>query len=135
MSPTTTDRPVSATTRTSGRKVPPVLRAVIGWIDDFEPDNDAELHDFLQGLAAGLHDIGASLNDLYELCTSSQVRIGKGGMSATHAAADSIAEAAGGVSGASRALASYYAGVSGEVADGVELPKDGDFITGEGAGS
>ena len=133
MSPTTTDRPVSATTRTSGRKVPTVLRAVIGWIDDFEPDNDADLHDFLQGLAAGLHDIGASLNDLYELCTSSQVRIGKGGMSATHAAADSIAEAAGGVSGASRALASYYAGVSEEVADGVELPKDGDFITGDGA--
>jgi hypothetical protein len=130
--PTTTE---TATTRTSGRKVPPVLRAVISWIDDFEPENDADLHDFLQGLAAGLHDIGASLNDLYELCTSPQLRIGKGGMSATHAAADAIADAAGGVSGASKALASYYEGVSEAVADGVELPKDGDFITGEAAGS
>ncbi len=135
MPPTTTDRPVSATARTSGRKVPPVMRAVIAWIDDFEPENDADLHDFLQALAAGLHDVGASLNDLYELCTSPTVRIGKGGMTATHAAADSIAEAAGGVSGASKALASYYEGVSEEVAEGVELPKDGDFITGEGAGS
>lgn len=123
----------AATTRTSGRKVPPVLRAVISWIDDFEPENDADLHDFLQSLAAGLHDVGASLNDLYELCTSPQLRIGKGGMSATHAAADAIADAAGGVSGASKALASYYEGVSEAVADGVELPKDGDFITGDGA--
>jgi hypothetical protein len=124
----------AATTRTSGRKVPPVLRAVIAWIDDFEPENDADLHDFLQGLAAGLHDVGASLNDLYELCTSPQVRIGRGGMSATHTAADAIAEASSGVASASKALAAYYEGVSGEVAAGVELPKDGDFITGEAAG-
>ena len=111
------------------------IRAVIAWIDDFEPENDADLHDFLQSLAAGLHDIGASLNDLYELCTSPGVRIGKGGMTATHEAADSIAEASAGVSAASSALAAYYAGVSEEVAEGVELPKDGDFITGEGAGT
>ena len=125
----------AAATRTSGRKVPPVMRAVIAWIDDFEPENDADLHDFLQSLAAGLHDIGASLNDLYELCTSPGVRIGKGGMTATHEAADSIAEASAGVSAASSALAAYYAGVSEEVAEGVELPRDGDFITGEGAGT
>jgi hypothetical protein len=121
----------SATTRTSGRKVPAVMRAVIAWIDDFEPENDADLHDFLQSLAAGLHDVGASLNDLYELCTSPGVRIGRGGMSATHDAADSIAEASAGVSKASKALANYYGGVSDEVAGGVELPKDGNFITGE----
>ena len=68
MPPTTTaGRPVSATARTSGRKVPPVLRAVIAWIDDFEPENDADLHDFLQSLAAGLHDVGASR---WPTCTS-----------------------------------------------------------------
>jgi hypothetical protein len=122
-----------AATRTSGRKVPPVMRAVIGWIDDFEPENDADLHEFLLQLAAGLHDIGASLNDLYEMCTSPGIRIGRGGMSATHAAADAIAEASGGVAGASKALQAYYAGVSEEVAGGIELPKDGDFITGDGA--
>ena len=54
-------------------------------------------------------------------------------MSATHAAADAIAEASGGVAGASKALAAYYEGVSEEVAGGVELPKDGDFITGDAA--
>jgi len=130
--PTTTNRP--ATSRTSGRRVPPVMRAVIAWIDDFEPENDADLHEFLLAMAAGLHDVGASLNDLYELCTSPQVRIGRGGMSATHAAADAIAEASAGVAGASKALEAYYAGVSEEVSAGVELPRDGDFLTGEGAG-
>ena len=133
--PTTTAGPARATTRTSGRKVPPVWRAVISYIDDFEPDDDADLHDFLMGLSAGLHDTGESLNELYELCTSPTVRIGKGGMSATHDAADAIAEASGGVASASKALEQYYAGVSDEVSGGVELPKDGDFITGEGAGS
>ena len=127
--PTTTNRP--ATSRTSGRRVPPVMRAVIAWIDDFEPENDADLHEFLLALAAGLHDVGASLNDLYEMCTSPAVRIGKGGMSATHTAADAIAEASAGVAGASNALAAYYEGVSEEVNAGVELPKDGDFITGD----
>ena len=132
---TTTTRPApGATTRTSGRRVPPVMRAVIAWIDDFEPENDADLHEFLLAMAAGLHGVGASLNDLYELCTSPQVRIGKGGMSATHAAADAIAEASAGVAGASKALEAYYAGVSEEVNAGVELPRDGDFLTGEGAG-
>ena len=128
-------RPAAATTRTSGRAVPLVWRAVIASIDDFEPENDAELHEFLRGLAAGLHDTGAALNDLYELCTSPAIRVGRGGMNATHAAADSIADAAGGVSGASKALASYYSGVSEEVAGGVELPNKGDFITGQGDGA
>ncbi len=129
----TAGAPARATTRTSGRKVPPAWRAVIAAIDDFEPENDSDLHGFLQGLAAGLHDVGESLADLYETCTAPGIRIGKGGMSATHDAADAIAEASGGVAGASRALEQYYAGVSEEVAAGVELPKDGDFLTGDGA--
>jgi hypothetical protein len=111
-----------------------VFRAVLNWIDDFEPADDAELHDFLKGLAAGLHGIGSSVNDLYELCTSPEVRIGEGGMSATREAAGSVDTAAVAVVSASRALSGYYAGVTGEVAAGVVLPKDGDFVTGEGDG-
>lgn len=120
------------TTRPATRDVPTEFRAAINWIDDFEPADDAELHDFLKGLAAGMHGIGASLGDLYELCTGPSVRIGKGGMSATHGAADAIADAAEAIAAASKVLAAYYAGVTEEVAAGVDLPKDGDFLTGEG---
>jgi hypothetical protein len=114
------------------RDVPAVFRAVIDWIDAFVPADDAELHEFLKGLAAGLHGIGASVNGLYELCTSPGVRVGESGMSATRSAADSVADAANAVTSAANTLANYYAGITGEVAAGVVLPKGGDFVTGEG---
>ncbi len=119
--------------RPAARDVPAVFRAVLDGIDGFEPADDAELYDFLKGLAAGLHGIGASVSGLYELCTSPGVRVGEGGMSAARSAADSVADAADAVTSAANTLADYYAGVTEEVAAGVELPKSGGFISGEAA--
>jgi hypothetical protein len=103
------------------------------WIGGFEPADDAELYDFLKALATGLHGIGASVSDLCEICTSPGVRVGAGGMSAARGAAGSVADAANAVTSATHALARYYAGVTEEVAAGVELPSSGGFISGEAA--
>lgn len=133
------DLPVSTTTtdmeprRSGGRlggRVPPAGRAMIAWIDDFTPIDDDELHEHVLGTAAFLHDLGVAMQDLHSRCVASDVRLGKGAMQATHDAADGVVDAGGVVTKASASFADYYGTVSEEVASGKELPKDGDFITG-----
>ena len=127
---TTTDmQPRRAGGRLGGR-VPPAGRAMIAMIDDFTPIDDDELHEKILGVAAFLHDLGVAMQDMHSRCVASDVRLGKGAMQATHDAADGVVDAGAAVTKASASFADYYGTVSEEVAGGKELPKDGDFITG-----
>jgi hypothetical protein len=116
------------------REIPAVLRAAITYITDFEPENDTALHEFLGGFARGMDGISEAVTGLHDHCLSQEVRLGKGAVATLGTCAETGAALAGVYRSASAMLDQYYGGVTEEVAGGVELPRDGDFITGNGAG-
>jgi hypothetical protein len=130
----------TVTTTTEGRRsggrigrVPPEGRAMINMVDDAVPDTDEDHLDLLRGIATFLHDFGQAMQDYHDRCTEPGVRLGKGAVTAGHDAANGIVDAADAVTVAAKSFANYYQGVSDEVAEGVQLPEHGDFITGNGA--
>jgi hypothetical protein len=126
--------PRRVTTTANTREIPAVLRAVITYITDFAPENDTALHEFLGGFARGMDGISEAVTGLHDHCLSQEVRLGKGAVATLGTCAETGAALAGVYRSASAMLDQYYGGVTEEVASGVELPRDGDFVTGNGAG-
>jgi hypothetical protein len=124
--------PGRMTMTANAREIPAVIRAVITHITDFQPVDDTELHQFLISFSRGMDGIADAIAGLHEYCLSPDVRLGKGAV-ATLATCAETAGAFGSVfKTASTMLDQYYGGVSEEIASGVELPRDGDFLTGDG---
>jgi hypothetical protein len=125
-----------AGSRFGGRRTFAEAKPLINLVDDANPADGDEIdhHDLMLGLAATLYDLAQAWEGYTERCQSPGVRIGKGAMEAANALAESLTDAAEGSAKASKGFEDYYEGVNEEVASGKELPKDGDFLTGQGAG-
>jgi len=99
---------------------------------DYEPGSDEELLDWMASEVAGISSYGEAITDLYETCIDADIRLDPVAMAALHDAADASADFAAAMAYARQKFASHYAEVREFVAAGGVLPKDGDFITGEG---
>ncbi len=98
----------------------------------YEPENDEDLLDWMASEVAGISSYGEAITDLYETCIDADIRLDPVAMAALHDAADASADFAAAMAYARQKFASHYAEVREFVAAGGVLPKDGDFITGEG---
>lgn len=133
----TTDAPARrAGSRFGGRRTFPEAKPLVNLVDDANPTDGDEIdhHDLMLGLAATLYDLAQAWQGYCERCETRTVRLGKGSMEAANALAETLTDAAEGSASASKGFESYYEGVNEEVSSGKELPKDGDFLTGQGAG-
>lgn len=133
----TTDAPARrAGSRFGGRRTFPEAKALVNLVDDANPTDGDEIdhHDLMLGLAATLYDLAQAWQGYCERCEARTVRLGKGSMEAANALAETLTDAAEGSASASKGFEDYYEGVNEEVSSGKELPKDGDFLTGQGAG-
>jgi hypothetical protein len=126
-----TDRRMTA--KRLGR-LTPGWRQVVGEIDDAELDSDTGVHELLLSQMAGDHDRAEAFIERLEDLTAPGVQIPPAALTVFRDYVEMVTELAEKAASASRHLQQYYAGVSEEVAGGVELPKDGKFITGEGSG-
>jgi hypothetical protein len=106
-------------------------KALAATASDFEPDTDDDLLDWLASEVAGISTYSEALTDIYETCVSS-VRLDPVAMSSLHDAADAAADFATSMAYARQRFAAHYSEVREFVSGGGILPKDGDFITGEG---
>ena len=106
-------------------------QALAGTASDFEPESDEALLDWMAAEVAGISTYGEALTDVYETCVEG-VRLDPVAMAALHDAADAAGDFATAMAYARQKFASHYAEVREFVAEGGVLPKDGDFITGEG---
>jgi hypothetical protein len=98
---------------------------------DFEPETDEELLDWMASEVAGISTYSEALTDVYETCVGS-IRLDPVAMAALHDAADAAADFATALAYARQRFAAHYGEVRQFVGAGGVLPKDGDFITGEG---
>jgi hypothetical protein len=131
------DRPARrAGSRFGGRRTFPEAKPLINLVDDANPSDGDEIdhHDLQLGLAATLYDLAQAWSSYCGRCAAPTVRLGKGAMEAANALAETLVTAAEGAAEASKGFEDYYDGINEEVAGGKELPKDGDFLTGQGAG-
>ena len=106
-------------------------RSLAGTASDFEPESDEALLTWMAAEVAGISTYGEALTDLYETCVEG-VRLDPVAMAALHDAADAAGDFATAMAYARQKFAAHYAEVREFVSDGGVLPKDGDFITGEG---
>lgn len=106
-------------------------QAVANDAAEFEPESDEELLDWMGAEVAGMFVYGEAVVDLYETCIDG-VRLDPVAMAALHDVGDAVADAAAAMAEARQKFATHYAEIREFVAQGGVLPKDGDWITGEG---
>ena len=126
-----------AMTTTTNTKAAPQRAAPAGWkalaaeTGDFEPADDAELLDWMASQVAGMLGYGEAIADVHEHCVQA-VRLDPAAMAALHDVADAVADAAEAMARAREKFVQVYQAPREFVGDGGVLPKDGDFLTGEG---
>jgi hypothetical protein len=114
------------------RDAPAAWKALAADTGDFEAATDAELLDWMLGEVAGMLAYGEAVADVHEHHVSAAVRLDPAAMAALHDVADAVADAAEAMARARERYREVYEAPTGFVVDGGVLPKDGDFITGEG---
>jgi hypothetical protein len=134
------EQPMTTPATPTGRtRLPAQVKAnaPAGWkslattASDFEPGTDEELLDWMASEVAGISTYSEALTDVYETCVES-IRLDPVAMAALHDAADAAADFATALAYARQRFAAHYGEVRQFVGAGGVLPKDGDFITGEG---
>jgi hypothetical protein len=111
--------------------VPAEWRAVAASAHDFVPETDEELLNWMAAQTAGLLAYAEAVTDAHDNALHG-ARLDPAALHAMHDAADAAAEVATAWAYARQKFADVYSGPREFVADGGTLPKDGDFITGEG---
>ena len=110
---------------------PPGWKTLAGEVGDFEPADDGELLDWMSSQVAGMLAYGEAIADVHEHCVSA-VRLDPAAMAALHDVADAVADAAEAMARAREQFRQVYEAPRTFVGDGGVLPKDGDFLTGDG---
>lgn len=129
--------PLTISSSPRGPAGPPARGAPGGWTalvadtSDFEPDDDAELLDWMAGQVAGMAAYAEALTEVYETCVHS-LGVDPAAMNAVHDTADAAADAATAMAYARQKFAGHYAEVREFAAAGGVLPFNGRWITGDG---
>ena len=118
--------------RTGAAGVPSEWAAVVGQAADFEPENDAELLDWMARQVTGLSAWAEALVDTYEHCTQ-VIGIDPQATAMLHDVADAAAEAAETMGAAKAKFTEHYELPREFAANGGLMTHDGRWITGDGA--
>ena len=118
--------------RTGAAGVPSEWAAVVGQAADFEPENDAELLDWMGRQVTGLSAWAEALVDTYEHCTQ-VIGIDPQASAMLHDVADAAAEAAETMGAAKAKFTEHYELPREFAANGGLMTHDGRWITGDGA--
>jgi hypothetical protein len=110
---------------------PAEWKALADAVGEAEPATDEEYLDLLAGQIAGMGIYGEAIADLYETCVDS-IRLDPVAMASLHDVADAAGDFVTAVAYARQKFAGHYQEVREFTGDGGVLPKDGDWITGEG---
>jgi len=98
---------------------------------DFEPDDDADMLEWMAAQVTGMAAYAEALADVYETCVNS-LGVDPAAMNAVHDTADAAADAATAMAYARQKFAAHYAEVREFAAAGGLLPFNGRWITGDG---
>lgn len=112
-------------------EIPPAFAPLLAHVSGFEAEADTELMAFTRGLAAGDLAYADALEAQLEHCLT-VLRLDPVAMQGLADYADTKAEHAQGAMQIGRMINAVYAEIQNFRAGGGVLPKDGDFLTGEG---
>jgi len=113
------------------RGTPPGWKTLTADTADFEPEDDGHLLAWMADQVAGMLGYGEAVAAVHEHCVSA-VRLDPAAMATLHDVADAVADAAEAMARAINRFREVYQGPREFVADGGVLPRDGDFLTGDG---
>jgi hypothetical protein len=120
-----------AAARTGG-SMPAAWGPVIALAADFEPEDDGQLLDWMNGQVTGMGGYGEALVDLYDHCTS-VIGIDPAASALLHDVADAVAHAAEAMSAAKQKFVDHYELPREFAGNGGLMTHDGRWVTGEGA--
>jgi hypothetical protein len=126
-----THRARRAAARTGG-SMPAAWGPVIALAADFEPEDDGQLLDWMNGQVTGMGGYGEALVDLYDHCTN-VIGIDPAASALLHAVADAVAHAAEAMVAAKQKFVDHYELPREFAGNGGLMTHDGRWVTGEGA--
>jgi hypothetical protein len=124
--------PAAAGTVLAPGEVPPAFAPGIVWLESFDPEADTDIMDLSRGLAAFTLAYARSVDAIMERCLT-EIRLDPLSVAGMADHADEAAELAHSALGIERQLVTVYGEILAFRANGGVLPKDGDFLTAEGA--
>lgn len=118
-------------TRAIGRTaVPPYFAQLVGYVANFEPEDDKDLIRFMADQAAGISAYAEAMVQAHETCLRS-IGLDPAAISGLADYADTTSESGVVMTRAHRKFLAVYNEVLQAVANGVLLPRNGRFITGQ----
>jgi hypothetical protein len=120
-----------AAARTGG-SIPAEWGPVIAQAADFEPEDDGQLLDWMNGQVTGMGRYGEALVDLYDHCTN-VIGIDPAASALLHDVADAVAHAAEAMAAAKQKFVDHYELPREFAGNGGLMTHDGRWVTGEGA--
>jgi hypothetical protein len=126
------ERRARRTAARTGGSMPAAWGPVIALAADFEPEDDAQLLDWMNGQVTGMGGYGEALVDLYDHCTN-VIGIDPAASALLHDVADAVAHAAEAMAAAKQKFVDHYELPREFAGNGGLMTHDGRWVTGEGA--
>ena len=126
------ERRARRTAARTGGSMPAAWGPVIALAADFEPEDDAQLLDWMNGQVTGMGGYGEALVDLYDHCTN-VIGIDPAASALLHDVADAVAHAAEAMAAAKQKFTDHYELPREFAGNGGLMTHDGRWVTGEGA--
>jgi hypothetical protein len=126
------ERRARRTAARTGGSMPAAWGPVIALAADFEPEDDGQLLDWMNGQVTGMSGYGEALVDLYDHCTN-VIGIDPAASALLHDVADAVAHAAEAMSAAKQKFVDHYELPREFAGNGGLMTHDGRWVTGEGA--
>ena len=126
------ERRARRTAARTGGNMPAAWGPVIALAADFEPEDDAQLLDWMNGQVTGMSGYGEALVDLYDHCTN-VIGIDPAASALLHDVADAVAHAAETMAAAKAKFTEHYELPREFAGNGGLMTHDGRWVTGEGA--
>ena len=126
------ERRARRTAARTGGSMPAAWAPVIALTADFEPEDDGQLLDWMNGQVTGMSGYGEALVDLYDHCTN-VIGIDPAASALLHDVADAVAHAAEAMAAAKQKFTDHYELPREFAGNGGLMTHDGRWVTGEGA--
>jgi hypothetical protein len=126
------ERRARRTAARTGGSMPAAWGPVIALAADFEPENDGQLLDWMNGQVTGMSGYGEALVDLYDHCTN-VIGIDPAASALLHDVADAVAHAGEAMAAAKQKFVDHYELPREFAGNGGLMTHDGRWVTGEGA--
>jgi hypothetical protein len=117
---------------TTSAAVPATLQPHLTYIEEFEPENDADLLNMLAAEVHGMHGLAEAANAMFENCVTEH-GLDPAAMQGIQDYAEAFSEAAATVARAHEQFKSVYEAIIEAANNGTQMPYNGRFFSGEAA--